>query len=71
MESAVEEYNTVNGVLKEVADQPITAHEELADNVYRTTYGGSTKVIVNYNAESVVIDGQTIPATGFAVVKAA
>ena len=71
MESAVEEYNTVNGVLKEVADQPITAHEKLADNVYRTTYGGSTKVIVNYNAESVVIDGQTIPATGFAVVKAA
>lgn len=69
IDSAISEYNTINSVLKDVADQPITGHEELADNVYQTTYGGTTKVIVNYNSESVVIDGQTIEATGFAVVK--
>ncbi len=69
MDSAIEDYNTVNAVLKDVADLPITGHEELADNVYQTTYGDTTRVIVNYNSESVVIDGQTIEATGFAVVE--
>ncbi|HIW72922.1 MAG TPA: hypothetical protein H9684_01225 [Firmicutes bacterium] len=67
IDSAVEEYHTVNAVLSKVADQPITGHEELADNVYQTTYGGTTRVIVNYNAEPVVIDGQTIEAEGFVV----
>lgn len=59
-EEAVEMYQQVNEVLKNVRTLPITAHEELANGVYKTTYGSDYSVIVNYNNKEVVIDGIAI-----------
>ena len=57
-------------VLSPLAGQAMTDHERLARDVYKTTYESGDAVVVNYSAEAVTVDGVTIPATDFALVKA-
>jgi hypothetical protein len=45
----------------------ITHHENIADNVFRTTYENGFQVIVNYRNEVFVYEGVTIPALNFAI----
>lgn len=57
-------------VLSPLAGQAMTDHERLASDVYKTTYESGDAVVVNYSAEAVTVDGVTIPAMDFALVKA-
>jgi len=45
--------------------QAITAHAQVAENVYATTYAGGDVVYVNYSESDVTVDGVTVPARGF------
>ncbi|MBS4201961.1 hypothetical protein KHA93_20350 [Bacillus sp. FJAT-49732] len=67
MEEAINMYNEVNEVLKDVRTKPITSHKELANGVYETTYGNDYSVIVNYNGQAAVIDGVTIEAESYKI----
>ncbi|SDY95361.1 hypothetical protein SAMN05421736_104307 [Evansella caseinilytica] len=69
LEDAAKIYAEVNEVLNPVRTEPITAHEQLAAGVYKTTYGSDYSVIVNYNDKAVVIDGIVIDAEGYTVRK--
>lgn len=45
----------------------MTRHEKLADGVYRTTYGDSRSVTVNYNDTTVTADGAAIEPKGYRI----
>lgn len=57
-------------VLVPLAGLEMTDHERVAFNVYKTTYENGDAVVVNYSEESVTVDGVTVPAMDFALVKA-
>ena len=57
-------------VLAPLAGLEMTDHERVAFNVYKTTYENGDAVVVNYSGESVTVDGVTVPAMDFALVKA-
>ena len=67
MPDAVLLYDEVSGFLGEVRSLPITLHEKLADGVYRTLYGDSRTVTVNYNESTVTVDGAAIEAKGYRI----
>lgn len=58
-------YHEVNGVLKNVRNERIVAHEKLGEGVFKTVYGNGMYVIVNYNRSPVTVDGRTIEAEGY------
>lgn len=62
-------YEEMNGVLKDVQDKVITDHKELMDGVFMTTYEDNRSIIINYNNETVVVDGATIKPLDFVVEK--
>ena len=57
-------------VLAPLAGEEMTGHERMDVNVYKTTYANGAAVVVNYSGENVTVDGVTIPAMDFALVKA-
>lgn len=57
-------------VLAPLAGMEMTDHERVVFNVYKTTYENGDAVVVNYSGESVTVDGVTVPAMDFALVKA-
>lgn len=60
IEDAQSFYQESNEVLNSVQDKFIINHEELMEDVYRTSYEDGTIVIVNYNQDPVEIDGLEI-----------
>ena len=66
---ASEIYQILNSLLKDVQGQTIIDWQVLADNVKQTTYENGMYVIVNYNINPVTVNGMTIPAEDFIVVK--
>ncbi|MEK3887934.1 DUF5696 domain-containing protein [Bacillus sp. FSL K6-3431] len=66
-DDAILMYKTVNSVLNDVRDKPITSHKELARGIYETTYGHHFSIIVNYNEHSAVVDGMTIEAESYKI----
>ncbi len=52
---------SASAVLAPVANQPITAHRQLAPGVFETTFAGGGRVTVNYNAQTTA----GIPAMGY------
>ena len=44
-------------------------HDELAPGVYRTSYSDGTKVYVNYNKQAADVDGVSIPAEDWKLVR--
>ena len=67
IDEAREMYDEVNSVLKEVKGEKITSHNELSQGVFETTYGDNLSVIVNYNNQSVNVDGITIEAESYKI----
>lgn len=65
IESALAMYREAESVLGQVAGQKITNHEKLSDGVYRTTYGDRGAVVINYNDDSVTVDGLSISGLGY------
>lgn len=45
-------------------DQRIVSHEQVAADVYATTYENGTTVYVNYSQRDMTVDGVTVPARG-------
>ena len=66
---AVETYETMNSVLKQVQGQRIVGHEMLTDNVYMTTYENGLSIIVNYNNDAVKYRGIEIDGTSFKLIR--
>lgn len=69
IETAANEYASLNEALHDVQDQFIVQHEALSQGVKRTTYEGGKQIIVNYNAEDIAYNSVTVPAQSFIVVE--
>ena len=61
----VAQYNIAAEALFGLESERITAHENLAEGVYLTTYGDAAKIYVNYNDAPVTVSGVTIPAQSY------
>lgn len=61
-DKAVETWKKVNDAVGSVRGQLITEHEKLEDGVFATTYEDGTRVIVNYNKNSVSYGGTHVHA---------
>lgn len=64
-----EEYRRTNEALAAVQERFITAHRSPAPGVKETVYGGSYRIIVNYNQADFTKDGVFVPAKDFVVIK--
>lgn len=62
-------YAAVNSVLKEVRDQTIIDHGELAEGVLQTTYANGYSVVVNYREREYEADGVHVPALSFRLLE--
>ena len=69
LEEAASIYKEFNENLTEVRNAYMVSHEEVADNVYKVTYSSGCIVYVNYNKENVTVDGKTVEAEAYIVVK--
>ena len=69
LEEAASIYKEFNENLTEVRNAYMVHHEEVAKNVYKITYSNGYSVYVNYNKENVTVDGETIEAEAYIVVK--
>ena len=58
-------YQRANAVLGDLGSDTITEHEYVQEDVAVITYSSGAKVAVNYTAQAVVIDGQTVHAKDF------
>lgn len=67
LETAAGQYQEAAELLRAVADQTITGHERLFDDVTRTTYSDGTAVFVNFGEQAVMVDGAELPAESFRV----
>lgn len=69
LEEAASIYKDFNKNLTEVRNAYMVSHEEVAENVYKVTYDNGYAVYVNYNKENVTVDGETVEAEAYIVVK--
>jgi len=69
LDRAIDFYRRANIALGDVHGQLIINHQKLQDNVVKTTFENGREVVVNYGEKAVVIDGVTINARDFTVVK--
>lgn len=65
----MERYNNIKDVYSAVAESRFISHERLSEQVYCSRFDNGVQIIVNYNQESVTIDGKNIPAKGFVVLQ--
>lgn len=68
-EKAAESWKKVNDAVGDLRSQRIVKHERPEEGVCCTVYEDGTRVIVNYNRESVQYQGNTVGARDFLVVK--
>ncbi|MBQ9963939.1 MAG: hypothetical protein IJP14_02335 [Clostridia bacterium] len=64
-DTAAKQYAEYQPLLEKVHDQEIVNHAQVAQNVFVTEYQNGVKVAVNYNAQDVVVEGNTVPAQSF------
>jgi hypothetical protein len=60
-------YNRYNGVFADLQGQFIVKHEELEENIFRTTFEGGKRIICNYRESAYAYNGISIPAMSFAI----
>lgn len=58
-------YTQVAEALDSLEGERITAHSNVKDGVYCTTYSDSTRIYVNYGDTAVTVSGVTVPEKGF------
>ncbi|WP_062049516.1 DUF5696 domain-containing protein [Bacillus sp. JCM 19034] len=68
-DDAVEMYQEVNQILNEVRTEVITTHEKVAEGVYQTSYSNDISILVNYNDDTVSVNGEVIEAGSYAVIR--
>lgn len=66
--AAADIYAEMNEVLKGVQDQAIVDHEQLAEQVFKTTYENGTAIIVNYSDQEIQVEGIRVGPVGYAAV---
>lgn len=67
LDEAIAMYKEYNELLASTAGEFITAHENVAENVNKVTYGNGVEVYVNYNSyEYTAADGTVVAAKSFA-----
>ncbi|SFS60332.1 DUF5696 domain-containing protein [Paenibacillus sp. BC26] len=66
-DEAAQLYNEANPILKQVRNQVITGHRNLADRVVETTFENGMTIIVNYNQTAVQVNGMEIGAESYRV----
>src|SRR5699024_55972 len=64
-----EQYQKFNYALKDVQDQFIVNHRELANDVFETTYENGTRIIVNYNLGPYIDGDVRVEAQDFVVIE--
>lgn len=69
-DTAIECYATMAKVLNGYCDKPITDHRVLTPDVRVTVYNDDLAVLVNYSDADYVYGDITVPAEGYATVKA-
>ena len=65
LDVAAQQQKDIAPYLAAVANKAVTAHVQLAEGVYRTTFEGGVWSIVNYTAADYVADGITVTANGY------
>lgn len=68
-ESLIDIYKEFSANLQDVWNQTIDKHEEMKEDVYKVTYSNGICIYVNYNKNSVIVDGVNVDAMNY-VVKA-
>lgn len=68
-EQMLEIYTRYNNELGHIFNQRMTGHEYVDESVAMTTYEDGTKVYVNYSYNDVAVDGITVAARDYAVVR--
>lgn len=68
-DSLIEIYKEFSTNLQDVWNQTIEKHEEIKEDVYKVTYSNGTCIYVNYNKNSVSVDGLKVDAMNY-VIKA-
>jgi hypothetical protein len=69
LDGATTLYAAMNSVLREVRDQTIIDHAELAEGVTQTTYANGYSVVVNYGKQEYAADGVLVPALSFCLLE--
>lgn len=69
LDDAVAIYEDFNADLKDLQTVFIDQHEQVEEEVYKTTYENGTAVYVNYSDKAVTVDGVKIDAQDYAVKK--
>ncbi len=71
IEKSIEDYGNVNEVLGPLQKVPVSKHEFVGDSdrIVRVTYQNGTKVIVNYTEQDVTVDGLTVGAKSYGVIR--
>ncbi len=69
LDMALADYERLNQALGELQTETIIEHEIISEKVVRVTYEKGTQILVNYSTEDVTVDGVTVKARDFAVVK--
>ena len=70
-ETAAAEYQELASVLGPLQDKEMTGHRWIKDTLAETSYSDGTRILVNYDEVALTVDGNTIPAKGWYVVKGA
>ena len=65
----VQTYKQYEKDFADIWNVQITSHQRLSDKVSCTTYANGVKVYVNYDKAAVTLDGVTIAAEGYVVVR--
>lgn len=69
IDEAIEFYTRYNRELGHTASLTITNHDNISANLTSTTYSDGTVVYVNYDQVDAEIDGKTVPARDYLVIK--
>lgn len=68
-ERSLEEYKEYEKIHEQIAGQFIIDHKKVQSNVYKTTFENGAAVIVNYNRKPVAVEGYTIEAESYLLIK--
>ncbi len=62
---AKQQYDVAKALFEDLRDKKITAHSQVAENVYLTVYGDRTEIYVNYGEKEVTVSGVTVEGRSF------
>ncbi len=70
-EEILKTYSMVNGDLAAIYSAPITGREELVGGVVRMRYAGGLQLLLNYGETDALVDGRTVGAGDYLLVREA